>query len=246
MRLGIAKTLVYLAVLTFTGALISPTQLPWSEIDTVLLDMDGTLLDLHYDNHLWNTLLPAWYAKAQDVTETSAREILFAYMQRVHGTLEFYCLDHWAEFTQLNMRELHLARTDLVSYRPGARDFLAALQQSRITTLLVTNAHRVSLEVKDKVSNITSLVDKAISCHDYGAPKEAQAFWQTLHTKHPFDPQRTLFIDDNHDVLSSAAEFGISHLRTIAYPDSQREAKPAGNYLVADNLATLFALDSPT
>ena len=25
------------------------TALPWRDIDTVLLDMDGTLLDLHYD-----------------------------------------------------------------------------------------------------------------------------------------------------------------------------------------------------
>ena len=23
------------------------------EVDTILLDMDGTLLDLHYDNHFW-------------------------------------------------------------------------------------------------------------------------------------------------------------------------------------------------
>jgi HAD superfamily hydrolase (TIGR01509 family) len=204
--------------------------------------MDGTLLDLHYDNHLWDTLLPRWYAKAQDLTESDAREILFSYMQRVKGTLEFYCLDHWAEFTQLDMRELHLARTDLVSYRAGARDFLAALQQSSINTLLITNAHRMSLEVKDTASAISSMVDHTISCHDYGAPKEAQAFWQTLQARHPFDPARTLFIDDNHDVLNSAAQFGIRHLRTIEYPDSQREAKPNGEYLVAGNLATLFDL----
>src|SRR5690606_507131 len=28
-------------------------SLPWNQIDTVLLDMDGTLLDLHFDNHFW-------------------------------------------------------------------------------------------------------------------------------------------------------------------------------------------------
>ena len=30
----------------------------WQEIDTVLLDMDGTLLDLHYDNYFWLTHIP--------------------------------------------------------------------------------------------------------------------------------------------------------------------------------------------
>lgn len=208
--------------------------------------MDGTLLDLHYDNHLWGTLLPAWYAKAQNLTEAAAHDLLFSYMQRVHGTLEFYCLDHWEEFAQLNMRELHLARTDLITYRPGAREFLTALGHSSINTLLVTNAHRLSLEVKDEVSDITSLVDHAISCHDYGAPKEAQAFWQRLQAKHPFDVNRTLFIDDNHDVLASAAKYGIRYLRTIDYPDLQREAKPAGDYLVASNLATLFTPNART
>lgn len=240
LRLGTTKTLVYLANLRFTGAPISTALLPWSEIDTVLLDMDGTLLDLHYDNHLWNTLLPAKYAQTHNLNEAAAREHLFSYMQGVRGTLEFYCLDHWADFTQLDMHALHKARTDLVQYRPGAHEFLTALQRSPITTALVTNAHRMSLEVKDQVSNICALVDHVISCHDYGAPKEDQAFWHSLQTKHPFDPQRTLFIDDNHDVLASAAKFGIQHLRTIKYPDSQREAKPTGAYLAAENLASLY------
>ena len=37
-------------------------MIDWDRIDTVLLDMDGTLLDLHYDNTLWNELLPARYS----------------------------------------------------------------------------------------------------------------------------------------------------------------------------------------
>jgi putative hydrolase of the HAD superfamily len=37
---------------------------PWQNIDTVLLDMDGTLLDLNYDNQIFGHLLPAAYAKA--------------------------------------------------------------------------------------------------------------------------------------------------------------------------------------
>ena len=34
-------------------------MLNWSKIDTVLLDMDGTLLDLHYDSHFWLNVIPA-------------------------------------------------------------------------------------------------------------------------------------------------------------------------------------------
>ncbi|HBT55971.1 MAG TPA: haloacid dehalogenase, partial [Pseudomonas sp.] len=34
-------------------------MLNWNAIDTVLLDMDGTLLDLHFDNHFWLEHMPA-------------------------------------------------------------------------------------------------------------------------------------------------------------------------------------------
>ena len=37
--------------------------LPWPEIHTVLLDMDGTLLDLRFDNHFWRELVPERYAE---------------------------------------------------------------------------------------------------------------------------------------------------------------------------------------
>lgn len=33
-------------------------MLAWQEIDTVLLDMDGTLIDLHFDNYFWQRLVP--------------------------------------------------------------------------------------------------------------------------------------------------------------------------------------------
>ncbi|HNG60363.1 MAG TPA: haloacid dehalogenase, partial [Cellvibrionaceae bacterium] len=37
-------------------------MIPWQAIDTLLLDMDGTLLDLHYDNYFWLEYLPRAFA----------------------------------------------------------------------------------------------------------------------------------------------------------------------------------------
>ena len=47
-------------------------SLPWSDIDTVLLDMDGTLLDLHFDNHFWLEHLPQRYAELHGVSRAMA------------------------------------------------------------------------------------------------------------------------------------------------------------------------------
>ena len=33
-------------------------ELDWTSIDTVLLDMDGTLLDLRFDNWFWQEHVP--------------------------------------------------------------------------------------------------------------------------------------------------------------------------------------------
>ena len=57
-------------------------MLDWSRIDTVLLDMDGTLLDLNFDNYFWQKHLPLRYAEARGLTPTAGREEL---MTRYHG-----------------------------------------------------------------------------------------------------------------------------------------------------------------
>jgi len=192
----------------------------WESIDTVLLDMDGTLLDLRYDNILWTNLLPERHSQTHQLPLAHSESHLFAHMDETRGKLEFYCLDYWAEFTGLDVIELHHELKELIAYRPSAEQFLDWLRKHGKSSVLVTNAHRDSLNIKNEHADLIRRLDETVSCHDYGSPKEDQRFWQRLMDEHPFDPQRTLLIDDNHQVLVAAAEFGIAHLLTIAKPDS--------------------------
>ncbi|MEZ5559244.1 MAG: GMP/IMP nucleotidase [Pseudomonadales bacterium] len=221
-------------------------MLSWNQIDTVLLDMDGTLLDLHYDNTLWNQLLPSRYGEAHDLSLEAARSHLFSHMHETRGQLMFYCLDHWAEFTSIDIVALHedAQLVPLIRYRPNAERFLDWLRANRKRALLVTNAHRDSLRVKDAHSGVTTRLDADVSCHDYGTPKETLAFWQRLMQDHPYDPERTLLIDDNDSVLAAAAEYGIRHLMTVSQPDSGRAPRGGLNYPAFNDFAEIAPLEA--
>ena len=219
---------------------IPPMRLDWSQIDVVLLDMDGTLIDLNFDNQLWNAYLPEVYAQTHQMSTDSARELLFAHMRKNARTIEFYCIDYWAKFTGLDIMQLHRDLAELVRYRTGTEQFLKWLQNSHCQTLMATNAHRSSLNFKAEHLNMLDYFDDVISSHDYQQVKESQEFWEKLKNKHNFDPSRTLFIDDNETVLDAAAEFGITHLRCVASPDSKRSPRTDSAYPLVHSLADLI------
>jgi HAD superfamily hydrolase (TIGR01509 family) len=196
--------------------------LNWSAIDTVLLDMDGTLLDLHFDNYFWQELLPERFAELNRQTNDDARHALAARFDSERGNLNWYCVDYWSRELNIDIAALKQEISHLISIRPFVPEFLHALKNSGRQVWLVTNAHRKSLQIKMQHTQISHYFDKLIVSHEHGAPKEDPQFWRTLHTLHPFNPARTLFVDDTASVLQSAQQFGIAHLLTLLQPDSKQ------------------------
>ena len=123
-------------------------MLDWSKISTVLLDMDGTILDLHFDTHFWLHHLPQRYSELHNVNLAEAKQSLVDHYQRVEGTIDWYCLDYWAEQTQLSITDLKREVQHLIQLRTDAHDFLCALKSSGRDIVLVTNAHPDSLALK--------------------------------------------------------------------------------------------------
>jgi putative hydrolase of the HAD superfamily len=193
----------------------------WNDVDTVLLDMDGTLLDLHFDNFFWLDHLPRRYAEYRQQPEAAVKEQLEKRFASERGSLNWYCLDYWSEQLDIDIATLKREITHLIAIRPHVARFLQALKHSHRQCLLVTNAHRDSVAIKMEHIDLRPWLDEIIISHDFDAPKEDPAFWRRLHRKLGFDPQRTLFIDDTEAVLQAAQEFGIRHLLTLLQPDSQ-------------------------
>jgi HAD superfamily hydrolase (TIGR01509 family) len=220
--------------------MLKHTSLDWSSIDTVLLDMDGTLLDQRFDNWFWQEHIPSHYAQARGLSESAAWALLAPKFRAVKGTIRWYCIDYWTDELDLDIVSIKRAALAQVGYLPGAQDFLSKLKLSGKRRVLVTNAHPVTLAIKNEQVRLTDQFDVCYSTHSFGAPKEDAAFWPLLKSREPFAPERTLFVDDSIPVLDAAQGFGISWLRAVRLPDSGRPAQDTAGYVAVDGVADLI------
>ena len=205
-------------------------MIDWNQIDIVMLDMDGTLLDLHFDNHFWLEHVPARYAEAKGMPLSQAKDELLARYKSVEGTLEWYCVDHWSRELELDIALLKEEVDHLIAVHPHVTDFLDALRRIGKHIVLVTNAHQKSLALKLEKTRLHGYFDAVVCAHDYGIPKEDPGFWSLLHSAQPFDPARTLLVDDNLSVLQSAQSYGIRWLLAVLKPDSQAPMRRAEGF----------------
>ncbi len=215
----------------------------WRGIDTVFLDMDGTLLDLHFDNHFWLEHVPRQYAGKHGIALDAARRELEEKYQAIVGTLNWYCIDYWSDALELDIATLKRDVEHLIALRPGVEAFLLALKASDKRALLVTNAHQKSLSLKMENTGLEKYFDALICSHDLGLPKEDTAFWDAVEKVEPYRRERTLLIDDSASVLASAQKAGIGHLLSIVQPDSKLPPRTGGDFPAVDDLSELLPIE---
>ncbi|NJN47380.1 MAG: GMP/IMP nucleotidase [Candidatus Competibacteraceae bacterium] len=215
---------------------------PWRHIDTVLLDMDGTILDLRFDNHFWLEYMPRRYGEKHGLPAEQARTELLARYRAVEGTLAWYCIDYWSEQLDLDVAALKREVDHLIAIRPSAVEFLDALRHSGKRVLLVTNAHSGSLGLKMEKTRLSGHFDGLISSHALGAPKEDPAFWPRLRDFTAFQPLNTLLVDDNLTILRTAQDYGVAYLLSILRPDSAQPPRIPGQFPAIHDFAELLPL----
>lgn len=207
----------------------------WKSITTVFLDMDGTLLDLSFDNYFWHEFVPLRFSEKNQLEFPIAKKKLIDRYKSKAGSLQWYCIDYWSDELGLDIPALKREISKRIQIFPNVEKFLGKLEDKGMHVALVTNAHRKSIEIKMDHLHLESYFHKIISSHDYGSAKEEQDFWHKFMQAEPFDRAKTLFIDDNLSVLASAEEFGIQHLLSIKQPDSSQPQQDTKHYLSISN-----------
>jgi putative hydrolase of the HAD superfamily len=203
---------------TGTGAYLKTVD--WTEVDHVLLDMDGTLLDLAFDNDFWGQRIHEKYASIHDISVEQTVAKFDPVFKRVAGTLSWYSTDFWSQQYGYSIIEHSRAYAAGIRWLPFAKEFLHALRESDVRSTIVTNAHPDIVRLKHEITGIQDLVDRTISSHTLGHAKESPNFWRQLQAELKFRPASTLFFDDSPAVLSAAIDFGIERSIAICHPDS--------------------------
>ncbi len=214
---------------TVTAPALRPS-FSWTDIDTVLLDMDGTLLDKHFDDYFWEQYVPEHYSLQHDISiEQAGRELLQQY-RSVENTLMWTDLDYWSKRLGLDIPELKIRIDHLIKVHPYVTVFLEFCRKKSKQVHLVTNAHSTTLSIKLGKTGIAGFFDRIICSQEVGLAKEEEAFWTRLQRMIGYDPERTMLADDTEKVLDAARRTGPRHLIHVARPSSRQPPRRSRRY----------------
>jgi putative hydrolase of the HAD superfamily len=226
-------------------SVLSPRHfLNWDEIDDVLLDMDGTLLDRHFDNFFFEEELPRRYAVLHGLTFENSRDRLMAMYRSVEGELAWTDLHYWTKQVGIDVVAMHKELDHMIGFLPGAEEFLRHLRQLGKRVTIVTNAHEAGVSVKTAKTGLDRHVDRILDAFEVGHLKMRPEYWPACRRLLGFDPARSLFMDDDEGCLIAAQHYGVAHLIHSAKSSSQLPPTPLAQFVSVTGFSTLLNVRS--
>jgi len=219
---------------------LTPHQLDWDNIDDVLLDMDGTLLDRHFDNVFFEEELPRRYAALQGLSFEESRGQLMAMYRSVEGELAWTDLHYWTDRVGIDVVAMHKELDHMIGFLPGAEVFLRGLRRRGKRITILTNAHRAGVEVKTAKTGLDRHVDRIVDAFEVGYLKMRPEYWPACQQLVGFDPKRSLYVDDDESCLDAAKRFGIVEIIHSAKSSSQVPASHSTSFGSVEQLSHLM------
>ncbi len=205
--------------------------IPIHDIQFILLDMDGTLLDKYFDDYFWEHLVPEKYSEKHNITFGKAKDELFMRYKAHEGTLNWTDLDFWSNELKLDIPALKEQIKHLIEVHPHVELFLKEMKSQKKKVFLLTNAHYKSIELKFKKTRIGKYFDSVLSSFDVGYPKEDLMFWKEAERILQFRKDRSLFIDDTEMILKIAKEYGIRYIVHKAQASSKTKPQKSNEFI---------------
>lgn len=219
---------------------LTPQAVDWTQIDDVLLDMDGTLLDRHFDNFFFEEELPRRYAMKHALAFEEARDRLMTMYRSVEGELAWTDLHYWTARVELDVVAMHRELDHMIGFLPDAEEFLMALRRLGKRVTILTNAHRAGVDVKTAKTGLDRQVDRIVDAFEVGWLKMRPEYWPSCRRLVGFDPARALYIDDDEQCLTAAERFGIGRIFHRSKSSSQASAVPSARFASIENFQAIL------
>ncbi len=215
-------------------------DLNWTDIDDVLLDMDGTLLDRHFDNFFFEEELPRRYGKLHGLPFDQSRRTLMAMYRSVEGELAWTDLHYWTDRIGIDVVAMTKELDHMIGFLSGAEEFLQTLRRLKKRVTVVTNAHASGVSIKVAKTGLDRFVDRIVNAFEVGYLKMRPEYWPGCQRILGFDPSRSLYMDDDEGCLLAAQQFGVAHLIHSAKSSSQLPPMPLAQFHSVSSFAPLI------
>ena len=217
-----------------------PYLVDWDRVHDVLLDMDGTLLDRHFDNFFFEEELPRRYAAKEGLQFNVSRDRLMAMYRSVEGELAWTDLEYWTGRVGIDVVGMHRELQHMIGFLPGAQQFLEAVRAKGKRIVVLTNAHHTGVVVKSAKTGLDRYVDRIVDAFEVGYLKMRPEYWPACRRLVGFDPSRSLYVDDDENCLDAASRYGIAAIVHSAKSSSQLPPERSSNFPSVEHLSVLL------
>jgi len=173
----------------------------------ISFDLDGTLVDHAYTEHVWLQAVPELVAARRGLPfEEARRWVLDRYREVGEGRLEWYHLDYWYRLFELDGDWLELLDRHVERVRafPEAHRVLDRLAP-RHRLVVISNAARPFLDREMRAAGLEGRFERAISAtSDIGEVKKTASFYRRLCRELGRDPHEVIHVGD-HPVFDHEA-----------------------------------------
>ena len=183
----------------------------FKDIECLLIDMDGVILDNAYDNDFWQNQIPEVIADNKGIAFDDAKRLAIQIFNYKKNTKDWYDVDYWSNMLDIDIEAQKRSEKSFsrISLYDGVIDTLNALK-NKTKIILITNAHRKTLNIKLEKYNLTPYFDEMVCAHELNYVKEDIQLWYMLRSKYRLDYEKTLLVEDTINNINVGLSAGIS------------------------------------
>ena len=162
--------------------------------------------------------LPKAVAHNKGISLSDAKKDIYKTSKELYGTLPWYELKFWEDRYETNLIAIAEKNKSYAMFIDGAHEALQFIASLDKKVFFLTNCDSRLLKVKSSQVPLLNFADSWISSVDIGVVKEDQKFWKIALEKLNIQPSKSIFFDDNIDIVNAATKYGIKKSVHVTEP----------------------------